>query len=64
MEKSKSQSDEKLDLNSLKDRMQRSMTVIFNKESENVEKNLTFLSHSRINRSIYWFIRYSLGNNE
>ena len=44
MEKSKSQSDEKLDLNSLKDRMQRSMTVIFNKESENVEKNLTFLA--------------------
>ena len=42
--KSKSQSDEKLDLNSLKDRMQRSMTVIFNKESENVEKNLTFLA--------------------
>tara|TARA_B100000674_G_scaffold454970_1_gene428358 strand:- start:218 stop:928 length:711 start_codon:yes stop_codon:yes gene_type:complete len=42
--KSKSQYDESLDLNSLKDRMQRSMTVIFNKESENVEKNLTFLA--------------------
>ena len=42
--KSKSQYDEKLDLNSLKDRMQRSMSVIFNKESENVEKNLTFLA--------------------
>ena len=32
------QSDDNLDLNSLKDRMQRSMYVIFNKESENVEK--------------------------
>ena len=42
--KSKSQYDEKLDLNSLKDRMQRSMSVIFNKESENVEKNITFLA--------------------
>ena len=42
--KSKSQFDETIDLNSLKDRMQRSMTVIFNKESENVEKNLTFLA--------------------
>ena len=42
--KSKSQFDENLDLNSLKDRMQRSMTVVFNKESENVEKNLTFLA--------------------
>ncbi len=42
--KSKSQSDNSLDLNSLKDRMQRSMSVIFNKESENVEKNLTFLA--------------------
>ena len=42
--KSKSQSDQSLDLNSLKDRMQRSMSVIFNKESENVEKNLTFLA--------------------
>ncbi len=42
--KSKTQFDEKADLNSLKDRMQRSMYVIFNKESENVEKNLTFLA--------------------
>ena len=42
--KSKAQSDDNLDLNSLKDRMQRSMYVIFNKESENVEKNLTFLA--------------------
>ena len=42
--KSKSQFDQKIDLNSLKDRMQRSMSVIFNKESENVEKNLTFLA--------------------
>ena len=42
--KSKSQFEENLDLNSLKDRMQRSMSVVFNKESENVEKNLTFLA--------------------
>ena len=42
--KSKSQFDQKIDINSLKDRMQRSMSVIFNKESENVEKNLTFLA--------------------
>ena len=42
--KSKSQYNENLDLNSLKDRMQRSMFVVFNKESENVEKNLTFLA--------------------
>ena len=42
--KSKTQSDHSLDLNSLKDRMERSMTVIFNKESEIVEKNLTFLA--------------------
>ncbi len=42
--KSKSQFNQSSDLNSLKDRMQRSMTVIFNKESENVEKNLTFLA--------------------
>ena len=42
--KSKSQFNETYDLNSLKDRMQRSMVVIFNKESENVEKNLTFLA--------------------
>ena len=40
--KSKTQFDENLDINSLKDRMQRSMYVVFNKESENVEKNLTF----------------------
>ncbi len=31
-------------INSLKDRMQRSMTVTFNKETEIVEKNLTFLA--------------------
>ena len=31
-------------INSLKDRMQRSMTVTFNKESEIIEKNLTFLA--------------------
>ena len=31
-------------INSLKDRMQRSMSVTFNKESEIVEKNLTFLA--------------------
>ncbi len=43
--KSKSQFDvENPNINSLKDRMQRSMIVIFNKESENVEKNLTFLA--------------------
>jgi biopolymer transport protein TolQ len=42
--KSKSQFDQSSNLNLLKDRMQRSMTVIFNKESENVEKNLTFLA--------------------
>ncbi len=36
--------NESIDVNSLKDRMQRSMSVIFNKESENVEKNLTFLA--------------------
>ena len=33
-------------LDSLKDRMQRSMVVTFNKESEIVEKNLTFLATS------------------
>ena len=32
------------DLNSLKERMIRSMQVTFNKESENIEKNLTFLA--------------------
>ena len=42
--KSKSQFDQSSNLNLLKDRMQRSMTVIFNKESENVEKSLTFLA--------------------
>ncbi len=42
--KSKSQSNESLDLHSLKDRMERSMSVIFNKESEKIEKNLTFLA--------------------
>ena len=42
--KSKSQIDENSNLNSLKDRMQRSMSVIFNKESEDVERNLTFLA--------------------
>ena len=42
--KSKSQYDQSLDINLLKDRMERSMSVIFNKESEAVEKNLTFLA--------------------
>tara|TARA_B100001287_G_scaffold275040_1_gene281735 strand:- start:370 stop:1080 length:711 start_codon:yes stop_codon:yes gene_type:complete len=42
--KSKSHFDDSLDLTSLKDRMQRSMIVIFNKESESVERNLTFLA--------------------
>ena len=32
------------ELNSLKDRMARTMQVAFNKESENIEKNLTFLA--------------------
>ena len=36
--------DSSSNINSLKDRMQRSMTVTFNKESEIVEKNLTFLA--------------------
>ena len=36
--------DSTSNINSLKDRMQRSMIVIFNKESEIVEKNLTFLA--------------------
>ena len=35
-----------LNLTSLKDRMQRSMIVIFNKEIEVIEKNLTFLATS------------------
>ena len=43
--KSKTQfENETSDINSLKDRMIRSMTVVFNKESENVERNLTFLA--------------------
>ena len=42
--KSKSQLVNSSDFNSLKDRMERSMSVIFNKESENIEKNLTFLA--------------------
>ncbi len=42
--KSNSQAKESLDLHSLKDRMERSMSIIFNKESENIEKNLTFLA--------------------
>ena len=43
--KSKAQFDNQTtDFSSLKDRMLRSMTIIFNKESENVEKNLTFLA--------------------
>ena len=42
--KSKSKSVEAPNINSLKDRMQRSMAVTFNKESEIVEKNLTFLA--------------------
>lgn len=42
--KSKNQFDNSSDLNSLKDRMHRSMAVIFNKESETIEKNLTFLA--------------------
>jgi len=36
--------DSPSNINSLKDRMQRSMTVTFNKESEIIEKNLTFLA--------------------
>ena len=36
--------DNSTNLNSLKDRMQRSMVVTFNKETEIVEKNLTFLA--------------------
>ena len=44
--KSKATIDPQKDTNivSLKDRMQRSMIVIFNKESEIIEKNLTFLA--------------------
>ena len=42
--KSKSHFNQSTDINSLKDRMERSMSVIFNKESEDVERNLTFLA--------------------
>jgi len=42
--KSASQKDSSTNINSLKDRMQRSMVVTFNKETEVVEKNLTFLA--------------------
>ena len=42
--KSKSKRDSAPNIDSLKDRMQRSMAVTFNKESEIVEKNLTFLA--------------------
>ena len=42
--KSDTLNDSSSNINSLKDRMQRSMTVTFNKESEIVEKNLTFLA--------------------
>ena len=42
--KSDTLDDSTSSINSLKDRMQRSMTVTFNKESEIVEKNLTFLA--------------------
>ena len=46
--KTKSNHDGQINSNleSLKDRMQRSMVVTFNKESEVVEKNLTFLATS------------------
>ena len=46
--KSKTTLDSETNTNvaSLKDRMQRSMIVIFNKESEVIEKNLTFLATS------------------
>ena len=42
--KSNTLNDSPSNINSLKDRMQRSMIVTFNKESEIVEKNLTFLA--------------------
>ena len=42
--KSDTLDDSPSNINSLKDRMQRSMIVTFNKESEIVEKNLTFLA--------------------
>ena len=64
MEKSKNQFDHSSDLNSLKDRtMHRSMMVIFNKESETIEKNLT-LATAGFNCAIYWIVWNSLGNNE
>ena len=46
--KSKSNYDGEIhsNISSLKDRMQRSMMVTFNKETEKVEKNLTFLATS------------------
>ena len=46
--KSKSNYDGEIhsNISSLKDRMQRSMIVTFNKETETVEKNLTFLATS------------------
>jgi biopolymer transport protein TolQ len=46
--KSKSNNDGEIysNISSLKDRMQRSMIVTFNKETETVEKNLTFLATS------------------
>ena len=44
--KSDTINDSSSNINSLKDRMQRSMIVTFNKESEIVEKNLTFLATS------------------
>ena len=44
--KSDTLNDSPSNINSLKDRMQRSMIVTFNKESEIVEKNLTFLATS------------------
>ena len=43
--KSKTNVDhESIKIDSLKDRMQRSMMVIYNRESENIERNLTFLA--------------------
>ena len=44
--KSNQEGDISSNIESLKDRMQRSMVVTFNKESEIVEKNLTFLATS------------------
>jgi len=42
--KSLSNEDSSLSISSLKDRMHRSMIVMFNKEIETIEKNLTFLA--------------------